>query len=148
LGDNRVKRDQGSWVMPCSRSSSRGLRPAGSAIIGCDDLPRDIRPCLIEIPWELPASRSTGDLDAWADQHKARAGRPPKYMHGTLDVGVVTDAENESSTRFTRVRIYARLGRLSRRRTSRRRIAEIESAKRCSTNSAKHASVPDRKQRS
>ena len=60
----------------------RLLRPAQAMTylgVGTTVFERDVRPCLTEIPVGVKGvAYDRLDLDAWADDHKQRAGRPPK----------------------------------------------------------------------
>ena len=91
----------------------RLLRPAQAAAylgVGATIFERDIRPNLIAIPMGRGGiAFDRLDLDAWADEHKARTGRPAEKGVPAWDVqerpaSLLTPEETGSSTRFTKGR--------------------------------------------
>src|SRR3954453_16380592 len=89
----------------------RLLRPAQAAAylgVGATLFERDIRPYLMAIPMGVGGiAFDRLDLDAWADEHKARAGRPAEKGVQAWDAqerpaSLPMPVETESSTRFTK----------------------------------------------
>ncbi len=117
----------------------RLLRPAQAAAylgVGATIFERDVRPYLIEIPMGAGGvAFDRLDLDAWADEHKARTGRPAEKGAQTMGrsrtSGIVTDAGGNRIINKVHqgMRIYARLGKVTvaaAENDLRRRIAEVE----------------------